>query len=212
MPGKKGTEDAAPTAPAADKPTSEKKGKKSGEKKPKVGAEGKAPAPVVENPNFRHIVRFANTDLSGKRPMLMALSDVKGVGRRVAETVAHLSGLDPRKRLGDYSEAETEGLEELLLSFRAKAPSWLINHRLDRSTGENRHYVSAELDTAIRDDINMMKMIRCYRGIRHERGQKVRGQRTRSNGRTGMAAGVMKKTMQEAAKAAKAAKAAPEKK
>lgn len=46
-----------------------------------------------------------------------------------------------------------------------------------------------------------MKMVRSYRGVRHERGQKVRGQRTRSNGRTGMAAGVIKKTAREAAAA-----------
>ena len=47
--------------------------------------------------------------------------------------------------------------------------------------------------------MNLMKMIRSYRGVRHERGQKVRGQRTRSNGRTGMAAGVLKKDAKEAA-------------
>ena len=203
MPGKKeaeSTEAPPATTPAPSTP----KQKKGGEKKGKSESGGAKPAPVkVENPNFRHIVRFANTDLSGQRPMLMALSDVKGVGRRVAETVAHLSGMDPRKRMGDYSEAETESLEELLLAFNEKVPNWLINHRLDRANGDNRHYVSAELDTAVRDDVNLMRMIRCYRGIRHERGQKVRGQRTRSNGRTGMAAGVMKKSLQEAAKAAK---------
>ena len=41
-------------------------------------------------------------------------------------------------------------------------------------------------------DINRLKKIRCYRGIRHEKGKKVRGQRTRSNGRTGLTLGVMK--------------------
>jgi len=70
-------------------------------------------------------------------------------------------------------------------------------------TGETHHYISGDLETSRRDDINRMKMIRSYRGVRHERGQKVRGQRTRSNGRTGMAAGVLKKD----AKAAAAAKA-----
>ncbi len=44
-----------------------------------------------------------------------------------------------------------------------------------------------------------MKMIRCYRGIRHEQGQKVRGQRTRSNGRTGLTVGVTKKAARLAA-------------
>ena len=31
-----------------------------------------------------------------------------------------------------------------------------------------------------------------FRGLRHESGQKVRGQRSRSNGRTGLTLGVMK--------------------
>jgi small subunit ribosomal protein S13 len=38
----------------------------------------------------------------------------------------------------------------------------------------------------------MMRKMRCYKGIRHETGQKVRGQRTKSTGRTGMTVGVKK--------------------
>src|SRR2546422_6033274 len=56
-----------------------------------------------------------------------------------------------------------------------------------------------------------MKMIRSYKGVRHETGQKVRGQRTRSNGRTGLTVGVTKKAALEAAKAKKAEEAAPKK-
>ena len=68
--------------------------------------------------------------------------------------------------------------------------------------GTTLHYIGVDLDTRRRDNVNQMRMIRSYRGVRHERGQKVRGQRTRSNGRTGMAAGVLKKTAKEAAAAA----------
>lgn len=204
MPGKKDkAEDSAPEAEAS--PPQEKKQQKKGEKKPKTGApEGKPAVFVPENPNFRHIVRFANTDLDGKRPLIMALTDVRGVGRRVAETITHMGSLDPVKRIGDYTEAETESIENLLYAFGQKAPSWMVNHPMDRNLGENRHIVAGDLETIVRDDVNQMRMIRSYRGIRHERGQKVRGQRTKSNGRTGMAAGVTKKSLQEAAKAKKA--------
>ncbi|NIP35130.1 MAG: 30S ribosomal protein S13, partial [Thermoplasmata archaeon] len=34
---------------------------------------------------------------------------------------------------------------------------------------------------------------RAYKGIRHERGHKVRGQRLKSNGRTGLVLGVTRK-------------------
>ena len=42
-------------------------------------------------------------------------------------------------------------------------------------------------------EVNIMKKIRCYKGIRHENGLTVRGQRTRSNGRKGLTLGVSKK-------------------
>ena len=55
------------------------------------------------------------------------------------------------------------------------------------------HLLGNDLDILQGDDINRMKMMRCYRGIRHETHHKVRGQRTRSNGRKGLACGVQRK-------------------
>src|SRR2546425_7216309 len=78
-------------------------------------------------------------------------------------------------------------------------------------SGLDLHLVGAEVEVRLRDDINLMKMIRSYKGVRHETGQKVRGQRTRSNGRTGLTVGVTKKAALEAAKAKKAEEAAPKK-
>jgi small subunit ribosomal protein S13 len=39
--------------------------------------------------------------------------------------------------------------------------------------------------------------------VRHETGQKVRGQRTRANGRTGLTLGVMRQKLQQQASAGK---------
>ena len=52
---------------------------------------------------------------------------------------------------------------------------------------------SSELTFAVKSDIDSMKKMRCYKGIRHELGQPVRGQRTRSSFRTGGIVGVVKK-------------------
>jgi len=68
----------------------------------------------------------------------------------------------------------------------------MLNRRIDPSTGESKHLVSSELSLAIRSDIDFMKKIRCYKGIRHELGLPVRGQRTKSSFRTGMIVGVTK--------------------
>jgi small subunit ribosomal protein S13 len=111
--------------------------------------------------------------------------------------------------IGNLPEPTVDGIEATLGSLTTKVPAWMVNHTREPVAGEFPHYIGPDLDTRRRDDINQMKMIRSYRGVRHERGQKVRGQRTRSNGRTGMAAGVLKKAAKEAAAAAGKEEAAP---
>ena len=91
----------------------------------------------------------------------------------------------------------------MLTNLGETAPIWMVNRPHDWETGVDLHLFGPDVDLRLRDDLNRMKMIRCYRGIRHEQGQKVRGQRTRSNGRTGLTVGVVKKTAIAAAKAAK---------
>ena len=80
-----------------------------------------------------------------------------------------------------------------LENIEKKLPDWMLNRRKDLFTGEDLHILGAELPLRIREDINFLRKIRCYRGIRHERGLKVRGQRTRSTGRKGPAVGVIRK-------------------
>jgi len=203
---------AAPAAATGPEPGTEKparkekpgKGKEPKEAKEAKGKAktGKAAKFVPDNPNFRYIVRIANTDLDGTRPTAFALTGVRGVGLRIAEVACRLSEVNASEMIGNLPEATVEGLESTLGSLAAKMPPWMVNHPHEPFVGESPHFVGPDLETRRRDDINVMKMIRSYRGVRHERGQKVRGQRTRSNGRTGMAAGVIKKAAKEAAAAA----------
>ena len=171
-------------------------------------AEAAAPAPKapVRPPdakeNFRYIVRLAGTDLEGARSVVYALTKVKGIGIRIAETVADHTQVPRAERIGNLTEAETEKLEATLGKLSEILPHWMLNRQNDWETGDDIHLFASDVDLRLRDDINRMKMIRCYRGIRHEQGQKVRGQRTRSNGRTGLTVGVIKKTAIAAAKAA----------
>ncbi|MGB6500383.1 MAG: 30S ribosomal protein S13, partial [Thermoplasmata archaeon] len=184
----------------------EKGGKSKDAKEPKEGkGKGKSAAStkiakiIAENPNFRYIVRIANSDLDGTRPSGLALTGVRGVGLRIAEATCRLAGVDPAVLLGNVPEPTIEVLETTLGNLPSKVPVWMVNHPTEPFLGESPHLIGPDLETRRRDDINVMKMVRSYRGVRHERGQKVRGQRTRSNGRTGMAAGVIKKTAREAA-------------
>jgi small subunit ribosomal protein S13 len=175
---------------------------KEGKAKGKGPAAGKTPKFVSDNPNFRYIVRVVNTDLDGTRPAGLALTGVDGVGLRLAEVACQLANVPAKERIGNLPEATVDGIEAALASLPTKVPQWMINHRREPVLGEEIHYIGPDLLTRRRDDINQMRMVRSYRGVRHERGQKVRGQRTRSNGRTGMAAGVLKKDAKAAAAAA----------
>jgi small subunit ribosomal protein S13 len=134
------------------------------------------------------------------------------VGLRVAEVACRLANVSASEMIGNLPESTVEGIETTLGTFASKVPAWMVNHPHEFVAGESPHLIGPDLETRRRDDVNLMKMVRSYRGVRHERGQKVRGQRTRSNGRTGMAAGVLKKAAKEAAAAAgkeEAAAAAP---
>lgn len=166
------------------------------------------PAPTAVRPpdakeDFRYIVRFANTDLEGARSVVYALQKVRGVGARIAEMVADMSGVPRTDRIGNLPESKTEEMEQVLATLHERVPAWIVNRPNDPDSGEDAHLFGSDVDLRRRDDINRMKMIRSYRGIRHEQGQKVRGQRTRSNGRTGLTVGVIKKTAIQAAQAAK---------
>ncbi len=144
--------------------------------------------------DFNHIVRIATTDLDGNRPIALALTGVKGIGVRVAEMLSDLIGVPRTKKIGNVSDKQVEELAALLEELGERVPAWALNRRADYWTGEDGQLVGAEVDLRRTDDINRLKMIRSYRGIRHETGaKKVRGQRTKSNGRKGLQVGVTRK-------------------
>jgi len=150
-----------------------------------------------EKSDFRFIVRIANTDLDGNRSVVTALSGIKGIGIRLAEIVSDRADVSRHEKIGNLTEEQTDEIEKLVLEMSEDIPAWLFNRKKDWDTGDDLHIVGPELDMTRRGDVNRMKMIRCYKGIRHERGQKVRGQRTRSNGRSGLTVGVRRKAVRQ---------------
>jgi small subunit ribosomal protein S13 len=144
--------------------------------------------------DFKYIVRIANTDVDGERTIIFGLTQIKGVGRRMAILLADIAGIPRSMKMGDLSDQQIEKISQILENLNEKLPGWMLNHRKDLDTGKDIHLVSSDVDMRLRDDVNLMKMIRCYRGIRHEMGLRVRGQRTRANNRSGLSLGVSKKS------------------
>jgi small subunit ribosomal protein S13 len=168
------------------------------EKKEK-GKKEKAEKPVEKkvDENFRYIVRIMNTDIDGNKSLGMGIQNVKGVGPRVAAVVAKRTGIKPSEKMGNLTETQTDEITKIIASYPEFAPHWAVNRQNDVETGEDMHFFGVDLDVYRKDDINRMKMIRCYKGVRHEQGQKVRGQKTRSNGRTGLTMGVSRQKAQQ---------------
>ena len=156
-------------------------------------AKAKKEAPK-EDESFNFIVRIANSDIDGQKRTVIGLQSIKGVGKRVSQVVAKKANVDPTVRIGTLSDEKVKEIEELVLSYVEYAPHWAVNRQADYETGADMHLLGIDLELTQKDDINRMKMIRCYRGIRHETRHKVRGQRTRSNGRKGLTMGVQRKS------------------
>ena len=143
--------------------------------------------------DFKYIVRIANTDIDGEKPAITALTSIPGVGGRIAQYALKQVDFPANRKIGHISDEESDKLAKIIQEIGSNLPEWMLNRQKDWESGDDLHLVSTELSIVQRDDINRMRMIRCYKGTRHETGHKVRGQRTRSNGRKGLTLGVSKK-------------------
>lgn len=148
----------------------------------------------VSLPQFRYIVRIANTDIDGRMKLVWGLASIKGVGYSTALAVVRYLGLDPEMLVGYLTEEQVSKIEGVLSDLtKLGLPSWMYNRRRDVETGKDMHLVGSDLILYARRDIEREIKIGSYRGIRHKLGYKVRGQRTRTTGRMGMTVGVRKK-------------------
>jgi small subunit ribosomal protein S13 len=179
------------------KPDKKHEGKgetKEHDKKDRKGAprDGKKEAPKAKEagPEIRHIVRVANTDLEGKKSVQYGLIGIKGIGRRAAKIVTVNAGVNPKATLGYLSDAEIEKLQLSVDNISTIMPSWMVNKQNEIMSGEDRHLIGTDVLLGLNEDLNLMKKMRSYKGLRHDRGLRVRGQRTRSSGRRGRTVGV----------------------
>ena len=145
-------------------------------------------------PEFKHIVRIAGTDVSGSKEVIAALSNIKGIGWNVAHMIVNLLDIDPRARLGYLTDEQIGSIERAIKDIkRLNVPNWMLNRVRDIETGEDLHLIGADLEFAIKRDIDREKAVQSWRGVRHMLGLKVRGQRTRTTGRKGQTVGVRKR-------------------
>ncbi|MFO8018892.1 MAG: 30S ribosomal protein S13 [Promethearchaeia archaeon] len=153
--------------------------------------------------NYRQEVflRKLRTRLNGNHTALYGLSKIKGIGRRFSQAVLRVMNLDPQTRIGVIPEKDLKKIEEIILNpVESGIPYYLVNRRKDLKDGEDKHIIGNRLEITVKRDIERMKKMRSYKGIRHELGLKVRGQRTKSTGRGGLVIGVVRSKLREKAK------------
>jgi|YNPMSStandDraft_1061717.scaffolds.fasta_scaffold09460_7 small subunit ribosomal protein S13 len=109
------------------------------------------------------MVRIRGVDLENNKKISIALAKIFGIGFPLAKKICQETNVDLDKKVKDLS------LEEI--------------NRIDKFIEAN-YKVEGELRREIKDNIKRLIDIQCYRGVRHQKGLPVRGQRTRSNART----------------------------
>ena len=143
-----------------------------------------------QDEDLRYFVRIGQTDLDGTKSVERALTGLDGIGRRTARVIAREAGVDRHATFGALDDDTIDAIIDEVDTYAEDAPDWLANRRKDYYTGETVHLTGNDVEVVRQQDINRMQKIGSYKGIRHRRGQKVRGQRTKSTGRTEGTVGV----------------------
>lgn len=161
-----------------------------------------------EKEGFRGIVRIAGKDVSGEVNLKRALHRVKGIGHTIAAAAANAIqsslAIGPDKRVGELTEEQIEKIDKILFNLQShNVPSYLLNRSSDFKSGNDRHIIMNDLLFETSQDVDREKKMYSWKGYRHTFGQKVRGQKTRNTGRSGMAVGVLRKAVIAAQTAAK---------
>lgn len=149
---------------------------------------------LSKSSEFRYIVRIGGLDISGTEKVAYGLAKIKGIGVNTAYALCRILNIDPESRIGLLTDEDVERIEEFLSNpSKYGLLNWMYNRRRDVKTGEDLHLYGPDLIIAVREDIETMKKIKSWKGVRHSLGLKVRGQRTRTTGRLGVTVGVRKR-------------------
>lgn len=108
------------------------------------------------------MARISGVELAGAARIGWALTRIKGVGNTTADQALEAAGVSPDKRVNDLTIEEVSAISAAL----------------------EKYPTEGDLTRSVRENIQRLREIGSYRGIRHIRGLPARGQRTRSNART----------------------------
>ncbi len=109
------------------------------------------------------MARIAGVDIPRDKRIDISLRYIYGIGPKIAQRVITQAQVEPSTRVRDLTDDEVNRIREII----------------DRDVT-----VEGDLRREVRQNIQRLIEINCYRGIRHQRNLPVNGQRTRTNART----------------------------
>src|SRR3989339_380741 len=118
------------------------------------------------------MARIAGVNLPKNKRVEVALTYLYGIGLPLSQKILQLTQVDPNIRTDDLKEEQVNRLREVI---------------------EKNYRVEGDLRREEMMNVKRLKEIGSYRGDRHAKKLPVRGQRTRTNSRTGR--GNVRRTM-----------------
>ena len=109
------------------------------------------------------MARIAGVDLPREKRAEIGLTYIYGIGKATANEILAKAEIDPNVRIKDLSEEQVNELRKII---------------------DNDFLVEGDLRRDIALNIKRLRVIKCYRGMRHAKGLPLRGQRTKTNART----------------------------
>lgn len=109
------------------------------------------------------MARISNVTIPVEKQVQISLTYIYGIGPAHAAKILEVSKVDPTTRVKDLTEKELDSI---------------------RSEIDANYTVEGDLQRIVTGNIKRLKDVQSYRGVRHKQNLPVRGQRTRTNGRT----------------------------
>ena len=109
------------------------------------------------------MARIAGIDLPREKRVEIGLTYIFGIGRKSAQDILKMAGVNPDTRVKDLTEDQEAALRDVI---------------------DKNYTIEGDLRREVALNIKRLMEIGCYRGMRHRRGLPVRGQRTKTNART----------------------------
>ena len=114
------------------------------------------------------MARIAGIDIPRDKRVVISLTYIHGIGRTTSEKLCKMANVNPDTRVRELADEDVARLRQVI----------------DRLSADKEVVIEGDLRREVAMNIKRLTEIGTYRGLRHRRGLPVRGQRTRTNGRS----------------------------